>query len=437
MSRFGASFAAGLLQGGVRGYLMGKDLERQGEKDALDKEERTLRMDALRRAGEREQAADAAAGEYADMMKTGQVDVRDQNGFAVTDQPMPEPGQAQQVTPTRREATQEDRLGALTRVAAARGDVAQMATLGQQATDARYTKEDLAYGQDLMANPGGEEAQRLYGMLGQNKTPGLSMRRDDKTGVTYLDLATPGGEPRAIELSGMNLARLGIAARKFQRGDVSALSDLADIDKGLASAAVADWKVKTDLAKFNNEAASKGATIADKQSTAADLTNQREAGARVAEKAGWNPEMVAAVRAGAMKPPGAEVDGNAPAEVKLANAYMAAVPGTSMKDALIWARSTKDASPQRLAADLYTKALAATYGDSKRAQKAVEEGMAYLSRFQSADGEAPPGAAAAGAVASGVAGQAARLPAGMVRQVGTSGGRPVYEDASGKRFVGD
>lgn len=49
MSRFGASFAAGLLQGGMRGYLMGKDLERQGEKDALDKEERTLRIDALRR----------------------------------------------------------------------------------------------------------------------------------------------------------------------------------------------------------------------------------------------------------------------------------------------------------------------------------------------------------------------------------------------------
>lgn len=49
MSKFGASFAAGLLQGGVRGYLLGKDLERQSERDALDKEERTLRIDAQRR----------------------------------------------------------------------------------------------------------------------------------------------------------------------------------------------------------------------------------------------------------------------------------------------------------------------------------------------------------------------------------------------------
>lgn len=30
-----------------------------------------------------------------------------------------------------------------------------------------------------------------------------------------------------------------------------------------------------------------------------------------------------------------------------------------------------------------------------------------------------------------------KLPAGMARQVGTSGGKPVYEDASGKRFIGN
>ena len=33
-------------------------------------------------------------------------------------------------------------------------------------------------------------------------------------------------------------------------------------------------------------------------------------------------------------------------------------------------------------------------------------------------------------------GQAAAMPPGMTRQVGTSGGRPVYEDAQGKRFIG-
>lgn len=34
-------------------------------------------------------------------------------------------------------------------------------------------------------------------------------------------------------------------------------------------------------------------------------------------------------------------------------------------------------------------------------------------------------------------GQQAQLPPGMVKQVGTSGGKPVYEDATGKRFVGE
>lgn len=43
------------------------------------------------------------------------------------------------------------------------------------------------------------------------------------------------------------------------------------------------------------------------------------------------------------------------------------------------------------------------------------------------------------AAAAGAAGAAAApgLPAGMSRQVGTSGGKPVYEDAQGRRFVGD
>ena len=34
------------------------------------------------------------------------------------------------------------------------------------------------------------------------------------------------------------------------------------------------------------------------------------------------------------------------------------------------------------------------------------------------------------------AARAADLPAGMKRQVGTSNGRPVYEDEKGNRFVG-
>ena len=48
------------------------------------------------------------------------------------------------------------------------------------------------------------------------------------------------------------------------------------------------------------------------------------------------------------------------------------------------------------------------------------------------------GAAGQSAAAAGAAGNAAApsLPAGMSRQVGTSGGKPVYEDAQGRRFIG-
>lgn len=50
--------------------------------------------------------------------------------------------------------------------------------------------------------------------------------------------------------------------------------------------------------------------------------------------------------------------------------------------------------------------------------------------------EAPTSAAEQGARGPGAPAPAPALPGGMTRQVGTSGGRPVYEDAQGNRFIG-
>lgn len=83
---------------------------------------------------------------------------------------------------------------------------------------------------------------------------------------------------------------------------------------------------------------------------------------------------------------------NEPADVKLARVAMGAGMFTDMKDALSWAVRNKDASPEKVRADLYAKALA-TLGSAEAAKKATEEGMAYL--YPS--GAAPaPGARPAG-----------------------------------------
>lgn len=68
---------------------------------------------------------------------------------------------------------------------------------------------------------------------------------------------------------------------------------------------------------------------------------------------------------------------NEPADVKLARVAMSAGMFTDMKDALAWAVRNKDASPEKVKADLYAKALA-TMGSPEAAKKATDEGMAYL-----------------------------------------------------------
>ncbi len=67
-----------------------------------------------------------------------------------------------------------------------------------------------------------------------------------------------------------------------------------------------------------------------------------------------------------------------PADVKLAKAAMDAGLFTDMKEALTWATRTKDASPEKVRADLYGKALAAKYGDAAEARQVTEEAMNYL-----------------------------------------------------------
>jgi hypothetical protein len=70
--------------------------------------------------------------------------------------------------------------------------------------------------------------------------------------------------------------------------------------------------------------------------------------------------------------------GGKPAAVQLAQAALDAGMFEDKKEALAWATRTKDASPEKVRADLYGKALTAHHGDAKAARKAVDDAMRYL-----------------------------------------------------------
>lgn len=88
-------------------------------------------------------------------------------------------------------------------------------------------------------------------------------------------------------------------------------------------------------------------------------------------------ELEGKIRALATGTRGGPAAANEPADVKLARVAMGAGMFTDMKDALAWAVRNKDASPEKVRTDLYTKALA-TMGSAEAAKKATEEGMSYL-----------------------------------------------------------
>lgn len=82
-------------------------------------------------------------------------------------------------------------------------------------------------------------------------------------------------------------------------------------------------------------------------------------------------------------------DANAPAEVKLAQAAIRAGLHKDMKDALVWARTTKDKSASETRADLYT-AFAKSLTSPQAAAKATDEAMAYLDKAGQAPAPAGP-----------------------------------------------
>lgn len=239
---------------------------------------------------------------------------------------------------------------------------------------------------------------------------------------------------------------------------------MEEVNKDLAQAIRDENLVTSQVAGNTNQVAQTGATIdnfrADNQradaavarQVAADAQARREAqgkaDAAVAIYKQNNPNATAedlnAVRRGILSPVPAAIDKGAPATVQLAKwALDAKVPGVnSMADALVWANQSRTQSREEFARDIYGKAVTASQGSAKEAEKVTRQALEFFDAMQPARaGGAPapgaPASAPTGATGSAplvfntaaeaeAAGAAGRIPPGTKFTIKQGpGGRPV------------
>ncbi|THJ32421.1 hypothetical protein E8K88_12030 [Lampropedia aestuarii] len=349
-----AAFLSGLLGGGVTGVQLRKSWDSKSERDAQNKERHDLDMARLERDQRNAEQEDllrqqwveatnselgigaaaslpaattgglGAPGAVSNAIPQTQVIARSlaPNASATT----VAPAQDRQGAPTQSMpiadggslgatiAKDAANLNALTsQMAMLRGDFNTATAYRDRAVSERNSRDDMRYAMGILADPKGEDAQELLKMVTQTSVPGLSPRIDEQTGIAYLEIANPEGGSKQVELSGSNLMRLAQAKRKLDRGDASALEDLAAIDKGLAGAAVANWKVQQDMAKFNNDARKDASGIQKDAVQAASSLNAdrraedeaqraqqgRDAAATAAANAGQGADIARMIQTGA------------------------------------------------------------------------------------------------------------------------------------------
>lgn len=132
----------------------------------------------------------------------------------------------------------------------------------------------------------------------------------------------------------------------------------------------------------------------DKRTDAAALRSAGvayETARQTGDDAGMRAATLKLIEAGGTAPGGANA--NDPSEVKLAHAYIRAGLAGNLAEGLQLATSSKDSSPDKVRAEIYGKALAASFGNAGKAKIATEEAMTYLFPSGSKPSRSAPGKA--------------------------------------------
>lgn len=431
---FGTNFLAGLVSGGLGTYLKMKDVERADAREKRDQEAADFLKEQRGRESTRQRNIDAAMDEYAAMEGSGQVLDKNTSGFSpsqvtnlmqqggqtavdaqatqIADAEMAaggppskvssmipnfaDPGGApMQGAPTvaMRDATNVDRIGGLQRIAMASRDAGAIERLGQAKMDAKYGQEDMAAAAAVMKDPMGPQAQELLGMVKQS-VPGASLDFDKETGNFVGSIGS-----KAVSLSPVQFGQLAVAKNQAARGDPNALKTIAGIDKDLAGIGAGVWKSQLEMAKFAQSAKLQGAQITHMQNqnvnqtatTQANVAHTQEQTAGLQRKAATEEETRGVigrlykaknpnasddeVKAAGLRVMDGQVDQHAPAEVKLAAAWVKNGNFPDMKSALAFAMHGKGKSPETMRAEIYKSALSANMGNAEQAEKQASRYM--------------------------------------------------------------
>lgn len=347
---------------------------------------------------------------------------------------------------------QQRLLGQTTQLAAAQGDIDRLRAIETE----RRTKAVDAIAARLMKDYKGTEPQ-VAEVLGQvNLRSGrITMSDPDKNGLRALTVVRPDGRAVGEMLSKADQAKIFAAVGIMQYDPARALKMIEEVNKDLGQAVKDENLLATQLASNANEVATASATISDRQAdnaraANADARGEQEKRTRAQAAVNLykqnNPNATQAeldaVAAGVLSAAPAGIGKDAPAVVQLAQwALQAKMPGiNNMADALQWANQSREKSPKEFEQDVYTKALAASFNDTKAAERAVQEARRFFAPAAapaSAPAAPAPGTSAPAARGTGplvfeteaeaiAAGRAGRIPANMPFTIKNGpGGRPI------------
>ncbi|CDN87308.1 hypothetical protein BN948_01728 [Hydrogenophaga intermedia] len=252
-----------------------------------------------------------------------------------------------------------------------------------------------------------EAAGRFYDKYVPDGARVSGVTVDPKTGVISIERTDDDGNPlpkasfknRDELMAGLNIVRDPQALFNFSQNE---------------------FRNNLLLRQDNRAAAAEGRAAASAQREVDDRTAKQKAAVALHQQRNpkATPADLEAVRTGVIDAV-PKTDTNAPAEVKLAQAYVTAGMAKDMAEGLKLAATTKGDSPEKVRQEIYTKALTANFGDATRAQEATEQAMTYL--FPEKKDDKP----------SGGAGAAPKKGDERVVQAGPNKGKKAVFDGSG------
>ena len=187
-----------------------------------------------------------------------------------------------------------DFLRGLAGLSVLQGNLGQAAALHGKAQQDKWDAEDAAVVARMMNDPEGEEARGLAGRILSSALPGVRARKDEKSGLTFLEVTGEDGEgARRVELSGANLMHAILAERAMNRGQFDvALQHMGAVDKDVALRAGQVMQANINAAKMNNSAQqlafNQGMAL---QRDARDAVNDRLRAAQLRQSIGQNAAM--------------------------------------------------------------------------------------------------------------------------------------------------